>query len=287
MLAAGADGAAGFLGGAAGSPRPEPPALDASVAGTAGRLRDRLAVVAVDAAAQGLEQECRRRAGSDQICASGSITGSSQRPCDYNGRFEGLAVGAAETSVATPFRSRSRGGIEASPSSASCTVGPRRSTFSTVALPLAIFTCTLSVSKGVRPLRNSLPPEQRAPLQPPQQLLDIQAGKRALGCGQAAFAIECAGKRINAWPVPSSRKGQAAFGIDALDAEDFADTALEADIVEMDLRGEGRALFGLGEIDAAADHAAEARASPMVMPSLPDAQIGGDRGAAKFRRAPW
>ena len=58
-----------------------------------------------------------------------------------------------------PLRSSSRVGIEAEPASASRTAEPSIFTSSTVTVPWVIFNVIAILSKGVRPVRNSLPPD--------------------------------------------------------------------------------------------------------------------------------
>src|SRR5215204_2405220 len=91
-----------------------------------------------------------------KLCASGSMSGSSQRPRTTNGSSK---AAEAPARLARPFRSRSRAGIEAEPSSARRTVGPSSLTSSMPAVPSTTFTAIASRSKGVRPPRNSPAPD--------------------------------------------------------------------------------------------------------------------------------
>ena len=88
------------------------------------------------------------------------MIGSSHGPCTMKGSSNTGASGlSAATRAAVPLRSSSRVGIEAEPASASRTAEPSIFTSSTVTVPWLNFSPTAILSNGVRPVRNSPPPD--------------------------------------------------------------------------------------------------------------------------------
>ena len=114
------------------------------------------------------------------------MIGSSHEPWTMNGSSNGVAPGlGGATRAAVPFRSSSRAGIEAEPTSPRTTAAPSIFTSSTDDHALVDFQRDRHLVKGRTTAAELAATRQGAPFQPAQQLLDIQARERAVCPGQA------------------------------------------------------------------------------------------------------
>ena len=219
-----------------------------------------------------------------RLCASGSMIGSSHRPCTTNGNSNtGGSSALAATSAAVPFRSRSRSGIEAEPPSARRIAPPSSRTSSTLAVPSAMRSVTLSFSNGVRPRRKSAGDRERTLLQPLEQLLDIEARDGALPPGQARGAGHGLGQRQHAVARGFDRERERALALEPAQPEQLAETGFEVDVGELQLRFDVDAVRRLGERHGAFQRAAERLRFADRDREAPVAQVGGDPGAAEPR----
>ena len=148
-----------------------------------------------------IEQRPARTGAADQALGIGQQnrvipwTLQHERQVESRRALRRFRAATAASRLAVPLRSKSRAGIDAEPASASRTAGPSMRTSSTIAVPCEILIVTVSFSNGVRPLRKSPPPASGTLLKPPQQLLHIEPGQRALAAGQGGGSAQRAGQR--------------------------------------------------------------------------------------------
>src|SRR4029453_5769453 len=80
------------------------------------------------------------------------------------------------------------------------------------------------------------PPGRCPALEAPQQLLDVESGKRALSAGQVGGAVERLGQLVDVAAGTVEGEGQRAFAFEPPETDQFAETALEVDVGELELR---------------------------------------------------
>ena len=223
-----------------------------------------------------------------RLCGSGNMIGSSQGPCTMNGSSK---PGTAALARARGHRQQARGSLRdrvrapesmPSPVSASRPLGPSMRTSSTFATPWVIFRLTVKRLVGRLAAAELAAARKRPPLDAPEQLLDIEAGDRALAAGEAGRSVQCLGQLVDAAAGAVDREAEIALALELSNAEHLAEALLEIDIGELQLRLEVGAGRRFREPERALDHAAEGLRLADRHRQLAAAQIGCDRSSPEL-----
>ena len=121
---------------------------------------------------------------------------------------------------------------------------------------------------------------QRPPLQPAQQLLDVEAGERAVLAGQVGGAVQGAGDARARCRRCLRPRRIVALAFEPVQPEQLAEAAFQIDVGELQLRFHVHAGVEIGERQRALDHAAIGLRLADGHHQMAAAQIGADRGAA-------
>src|SRR5258705_4102061 len=97
---------------------------------------------------------------------------------------------------------------------------------------------------------------KRAALEPLEQLLEIEAYDRSLPARKARGPVEALGQLVNAAAGTIEIDGERAFAFELAQTHEVAETLLQVDVGELDLRLDRRAGVGLGEAEGAIGTAA-------------------------------
>src|SRR6266545_2335249 len=123
---------------------------------------------------------------------------------------------------------------------------------------------------------------QRVALEPPKQLLDVDAGDGSLLAHQVRAATEPLRELVDVAAGAVEVEGQRSFALDAADADKLAEPLIEIDVGELHLRAECRPGFRLSESKGTDGYAAEGLGFSNRNGEVPAAQIGGNRGASEL-----
>src|ERR1700716_1328932 len=120
-----------------------------------------------------------------------------------------------------------------------------------------IFRLTVSVSYGVLPVRNSPPPESGRRSMRLSNCSTLKPAIAPLRLFRPAGPVR---PFVRSWKLlagRSVRQSEIAFALEPSNAEHLAETLLEIDIGELQLRLEIRSVSRFGEPERALDHASE------------------------------
>ena len=165
------------------------------------------------------------------------MIGSSQEPCTMNGSSNGRCAGlGAATSAAVPLRSSSRVGIEAEPASASRTAGPVDLHVVDVDRALSIFSATAILSKGVRPVRKSPPPDSGRRSSRRSNCSTLRPASAPSAPVRLAVPFKRVGQRQHAVAGAFDREAKSAFAFEPVQPEQLAEAAFQIDVGKLQLR---------------------------------------------------
>ena len=150
-------------------------------------------------------------------------------------------------SAAVPLRSNSRSGIEAEPLTASFTDVPSTVMSSTAAMPLVIFKFITILSNGVRPLRNSPPPERGRRSSRRSNCSTLSPASAPLRPVRVASPLSVRVTREHALAGPFGRQRHAAAASEPAHAEQLSKAGLEVDVGKIELRLQVDAFALIGE----------------------------------------